>query len=76
MPRLLGIKSIHRADVFNTLLFTIVSNRVGNRPGRVEPRAVKRRRKPFPALNNERKIEQNRILRKRKGQHCLQDACA
>lgn len=76
MPRLLGIKSMHRADVFNTLLFAIVSNKVGNRPGRVEPRAVKRRRKPFPALNNERKIEQNRILKKRKNRHCLQDACA
>ena len=28
----------------------MVQQRVGNRPGRIEPRAVKRRPKPFPLL--------------------------
>jgi len=29
---------------------TIAQRKVGNRPGRAEPRAVKRRPKPFPLL--------------------------
>lgn len=32
------------------LLELIAQHRVGNRPGRIEPRAVKRRPKPFPLL--------------------------
>ncbi|MBN4053951.1 IS4 family transposase [Haliea sp. AH-315-K21] len=39
------------------LLFTIMAQqRVGKRPDRVEPRAVKRRPKPFPLLTKPRKI--------------------
>lgn len=32
------------------LLMLIAKRRIGNRPGRVEPRAIKRRPKPFPLL--------------------------
>ena len=33
------------------VLFVLISQRkIGNRPGRIEPRAVKRRPKPFPLL--------------------------
>jgi len=33
------------------LLFALISQqKIGNRPGRTEPRAVKRRPKPFPLL--------------------------
>jgi hypothetical protein len=38
------------------------SHRVGNRPGRVEPRAIKRRKKSYPQLNEPRKLAQQRIL--------------
>ena len=39
------------------LLFTLISqNRVGRRPGRIEPRAVKRRPKPFLRLTSPRNI--------------------
>ena len=37
-----------------TLFLLIAGIRVGNRPGRLEPRAVKRRPKPFPLLDKPR----------------------
>lgn len=37
-------------DLLEPLLWLIAQHRVGNRPGRIEPRAVKRRPKPFPYL--------------------------
>jgi len=38
-----------------TLLMLIAQIRVGDRPGRVEPRAVKRRPKPYPRLDKPRR---------------------
>ena len=76
MPRFLGVKESERASIYRALLSTVILNKIGDRPGRVEPRAVKRRRKSFPALNNSRKVERNKIITKRKDQHYLQDACA
>ncbi|MBL4606275.1 MAG: IS4 family transposase [Pseudomonadales bacterium] len=39
------------ADVSDELLFTLMAQRrIGKRPGRIEPRAVKRRPKPMPLL--------------------------
>lgn len=43
------------------LFLLIAQVRVGNRPGRVEPRAVKRRPKPYPRLQKPREEERNRI---------------
>lgn len=37
-------------DLIEPLLWLIAQHRVGNRPGRTEPRAVKRRPKPYPRL--------------------------
>lgn len=37
-------------DLIEPLLWLIAQHRVGNRPGRIEPRAVKRRPKPYPYL--------------------------
>ena len=37
-----------------TLFVLIAQQRVGNRPGRIEPRAVKRRPKPYPLLTQPR----------------------
>jgi hypothetical protein len=46
------------------LLFTLISQQqVGNRPGRIEPRAVKRRPKPFPLLGKSRAMARAEILK-------------
>lgn len=44
----------HKAEVYKKILKVIASKTVGNRPGRREPRAVKRRPKPFPRLQQSR----------------------
>lgn len=43
------------------LLVLIAQRRVGNRPGRIEPRAVKRRPKPYPLLTKPRTIAQETV---------------
>jgi hypothetical protein len=45
----------------NALLVLIAEPRVGLRPGRVEPRALKRRPKPFPLLTKPRKAAKEEI---------------
>ena len=53
-------------DLFSELLSKIVKNKVGNRPGRQEPRAVKSdRRKRFRILKKPRIIEKEQLIRKR-----------
>ena len=44
-----------------TLFVLIAQNIVGNRPGRVEPRALKRRSKPFPLLMEQREKSRENI---------------
>lgn len=47
----------HRdSDAPNVLLCLIATRRVGQRPGRIEPRAIKRRPKPFPLLTKHRHL--------------------
>jgi Transposase DDE domain len=41
-------------DSLHSLLILIAQQRVGERPGRIEPRAVKRRPKPYPLLTKPR----------------------
>ncbi|MCC6202689.1 MAG: transposase [Gammaproteobacteria bacterium] len=42
-------------DMQLSVLFVLIAQqRVGDRPGRVEPRAIKRRPKPYPLLTNRR----------------------
>ncbi|TBU86571.1 IS4 family transposase [Phytopseudomonas dryadis] len=45
------------------LLMLIAQQRVGRRPGRVEPRALKRRPKPYPLLTQARQSERAKIRR-------------
>ena len=45
------------------LLHLIAQRRVGKRPGRIEPRAVKRRPKPFPLLMETRDNARKNILK-------------
>jgi hypothetical protein len=51
-------------EVIQTLLHAIAQHAVGDRPGRVEPRALKRRPKPYDLLNQPRDQARNRELTK------------
>jgi hypothetical protein len=65
MPYLLTCSSKKKWWLFyNELLRLIVTKRVGDRPGRCEPRAVKTRQKTFPVLKKTRKIEQVKLQKK------------
>jgi hypothetical protein len=48
---------------FNFLLEAIAKMKVGNRPNRIEPRAVKRRPKPFPRLKVQRHQARANLLK-------------
>lgn len=48
-------------DLWEAVLRLIAQNKVGNRPGRIEPRAVKRRPKLFPLLSKTRAIAREEI---------------
>jgi len=50
-------------DELTTLLMLIAQKRIGNRSGRMEPRAVKRRPKPFPLLTVPRQLARE-VVRK------------
>lgn len=52
-----------RETIYARLLEVIAANPVGNRPGRVEPRAVKRRPKPARLLLEPRDIARKRLLK-------------
>jgi hypothetical protein len=51
----------HHDDKRRALFILIAQQRVGNRPGRIEPRAVKRRPKPFPLLTEARAIAREKV---------------
>jgi len=51
----------HDAVSINALLVLIAEPRVGLRPGRVEPRAVKKRPKPFSLLTKPRAVMREEI---------------
>ena len=45
-------------------LFALIAEpRVGNRPGRIEPRAIKRRPKPYPLLTKPREVAREEVRR-------------
>lgn len=48
-------------DRLTGLLILIAQQQVGNRPGRIEPRAVKRRNKPYPLLTKPRRIARDEV---------------
>ncbi len=62
-PKIEAARSEERAALIDAMLTTIAYHRVGNRPGRWEPRARKRRPKPGVRLMQPRveaKLPQNR----------------
>jgi hypothetical protein len=52
-----------RDEKLHGLFVLIAEQRVGNRPGRVEPRAIKRRPKPYPLLTKPRALAREEIRR-------------
>jgi len=48
-------------DLLDDLFVLIAQQQVGNRPGRIEPRAIKRRPKPFPLMTRSRKVMREEI---------------
>ncbi|PXF54364.1 MAG: IS4 family transposase, partial [Candidatus Methanogaster sp.] len=48
-------------SLYEQILEAISCHRVGDRPGRREPRAVKRRRKPYPLLTKPREEARNEL---------------
>ena len=62
-PKIEAARPKDRAALLEAMLAAVAYHRVGNRPGRWEPRARKRRRKPGPQLTQPRaiaKLEHNR----------------
>lgn len=51
----------NRDDKLRALFVLIAEQRVGHRPGRIEPRAIKRRPKPFPLLTQPRAIVREKV---------------
>jgi len=58
------LRDIGNVEVYATLLTAIASHRVGQRPGRVEPRAVKRRPHPHRLLTKPRAEARNDLFAK------------
>ena len=65
MPHFLHSAVNKDNNLYKNFLKQVVKNKIGNRSGRMEPRVVKRRRKPFPLLHKQRSVEIARLLRKR-----------
>jgi hypothetical protein len=62
-PKIEGARSKERAGLIEAMLSAVAYHRVGNRPGRWEPRARKSRRRPGAPLMQPRaiaKLEDNR----------------
>ena len=53
--------STHHNGKRHALFILIAQQRVGNRPGRIEPRAIKRRPKQFPLLTEARAIAREKV---------------
>lgn len=54
-------RGTHQDDQRRALFVLMAQQRVGNRPGRSEPRAIKRRPKPFPLLMEARSIAREKV---------------
>jgi hypothetical protein len=50
-------------DDWIALLTAVAQKRVGNRPGRIEPRQRKRRPKPFPMLKKPRHAARQKVIK-------------
>jgi hypothetical protein len=64
MPYFLNSSANKNKMLYENMLELLVKNKIGNRTGRIEPRAIKRRQKPFPKLNKPRMVEKLKLLKK------------
>lgn len=64
MPQFLLANRVTKQMLYKQMLRLIVKNKIGNRPGRVEPRMVKQVDTPFPKLKRSRAIEKAILMRK------------
>ncbi|MFC3909589.1 hypothetical protein ACFORL_10965, partial [Legionella dresdenensis] len=64
-PHVSSIPKDKKEALYSQMLVLIASNKVGKRPGRVEPRAVRKKTQSFPILKNHRAIEKEKILDQR-----------
>jgi hypothetical protein len=64
MPYFLNSITRRNKILYAEMLALIVKNKIGNRPGRVEPRVLKQRHKPFPTLKRQRSLEKERLMKK------------
>lgn len=60
-PILLYLRDV--SEAYRRLLTAIVTHRVGDRPGRVEPRAKKRRKKNYAILTQPRPLAKKRLMK-------------
>ena len=58
--------AVEARGLWGVLLWAVGEHRVGGRPDRYEPRAVKRRPKPFPRLSQPREAARRRLRRARR----------
>jgi IS4 transposase len=65
-PYFISNKKDKKAALYCQMLMLIVKNKIGKRPGRVEPRAIRKRSPSFPTLKADRKAEKEKILLQRK----------
>jgi hypothetical protein len=61
-PLLLADDAERQANVYRVLFVAIASHRVGNRPGRFEPRKLKRRVDKYPVMRQPRAQERGALL--------------
>ena len=66
MSHFLNSSGRKNKKLYSEMLALIVKNKIGNRPGRIEPRVIKQRHKPFPTLKRQRSVEKERLLKKLK----------
>jgi DDE family transposase len=67
LPQMRAVSTAEDAQVlWEVLLWAVGRHRVGQRPDRYEPRAVKRRPKKFPRLSQPRAAAQRRLRRRAK----------
>ena len=65
MPHFLKSSDEKSEKLYNEMLRLVIKNKIGNRPGRVEPRVIKQRAKPFKTMQISRKIAKARLEKKR-----------
>lgn len=73
-PYFIFVQKNKKKTLYSHMHLLIARNKVGLRPNRVEPRAIRQKKNSFPTLKNDRKLEIERLLEKRKNSEVNNDA--